>query len=121
MKVRRLDAYGDWTFGQGTANYADDGESTAQRVRTRLLMFLGDWFLNLAVGMPWLTDFERPANLADIERSARLTILQTTGVAQLDSLDLTLSPDRELQVTAEVQTTDGNASTVVVSYGSANR
>ena len=114
MKVRRLDAAGDWTFGQGRANYAARGESTAQRVRTRLLCFLGDWFLDLDQGMPWLDDFERPGNLADIERTARMTILQTSGVAQLDSLELALSPARVLTITASVTSTDGDASTLVV-------
>ena len=114
MKVRRLDPFGDWTFGQGRANYADRGESTAQRVRTRLLSFLGDWFLNLDQGLPWIDDFERPGNLVDIERAARLTILQTTGVAQLDELDLVLSADRVLTMTAEITTTDGDASTITV-------
>jgi hypothetical protein len=115
MKVRRLDYFADWTFGQGLANYADRGESTAQRTRTRLLSFQGDWFLDLDYGMPWLTDFERPGNLPDIERAARLTILQTSGVAQLDELDLVLSPERILTITADVESTDGDANTITVS------
>ena len=113
MKVRRLDGASDWTFGQGRGNYADHGESTAQRTRTRLLCFQGDWFLDLTNGMPWLNDFERPGNLPDIERAARMTILQTSGVAQLDSLDLALSPARSLVITADVQTTDGDTPTIV--------
>lgn len=121
MKVRRLDYYQDWTFGQGRANYADKGESTAQRTRTRLLSFAGDWFLDLDNGMPWLDDFERPGNLPDIERAARLTILQTSGVAQLDTLELILSPGRVLTITADVQSTDGDADTLTVdNYGPAN-
>lgn len=121
MKVRRLDAHGDWTFGQGRANYADRGESTAQRTRTRLLSFLGDWFLDLDFGMPWLDNFERPGNLVALERAARLTILQTSGVAQLDSLELVLSPERVLTITAAVISTDGDASTLVVAInGPAN-
>lgn len=108
MKVRRLDRNDDWTFGQGHANYADGSESTSQRVRTRLQSFLGDWFLDLAYGMPWLDDFERPANLPDLERAARITTLQTSGVAQLDELDLVLDPSRLLVMTVSIQTSDGD-------------
>ena len=121
MKVRRLDAFGDGTFGQGHANYARHGESTAQRTRTRLLCFLGDWFLDLDNGMPWLTDFERPGNLTDIERAARMTILQTDGVAQLESLVLNLSDTRQLTVQAAIISTDGDANTLTVNInGPAN-
>jgi hypothetical protein len=112
MKVRRLDRADDWTFGQGHANYADGSESTSQRVRTRLQSFLGDWFLDLSYGMPWLDDFERPGNLPDLERAARITILQTSGVAQLDELDLVLDPDRLLVMTADIQSSDGDADRV---------
>lgn len=121
MKVRRLDFFGDWTFGHGRANYADHSESTAQRTRCRLLSFRGDWFLDLSHGMPWLDNFERPGNLPAIERAARLTILQTSGVAQLDELTLDLSPDRHLTITAAVITTDGDPLTLsVVNNGPAN-
>jgi hypothetical protein len=114
MRVRRLDPYSDWTFGHGRANYADHSESTAQRTRCRLLSFAGDWFLDLTHGMPWLDDFEKPGNLTDIERAARMTILQTTGIVQLDELTLVLSPERRLTVTAAVVTTDGDAPTIAV-------
>lgn len=86
-----------------------------------MLSFLGDWFLDLDFGMPWLDNFERPGNLVALERAARLTILQTSGVAQLDSLELVLSPERVLTITAAVISTDGDASTLVVAInGPAN-
>ncbi|MEX3859628.1 hypothetical protein AB3X94_37190 [Paraburkholderia sp. BR10923] len=121
MKVRRLDHFGDWTFGQGLSNYADGSESTQQRVRTRLLSFLRDWFLDLTHGMPWLDDFERPGNLVDIERAARLTILQTVGVARLDDLILDLSEDRVLTMQVSIATTDDDTlDLTVVNNGPTN-
>jgi hypothetical protein len=114
MRVRRLDPYGDWTFGHGRSNYADHTESTEQRTGCRLLSFRGDWFLDLTHGMPWLDDFEKPGNLPDIERAARMMILQTSGIAQLDELDLVLTPDRHLTITAAVTTTDDDDLNLVV-------
>src|SRR5437660_1601027 len=44
------------TFGNGGADFlVDSAEAVAQSVRTRLLLFAGEWFLDLAAGTPWLT------------------------------------------------------------------
>ncbi len=107
MKVRRLDAKHDWTFGQGRANYANYAESVAQRVKTRLWSFQGDWFLNLEHGLPWLPNFERPADLRQIESMIKHAILQTHGVRELLNLELEWDAStRHLTITAQLKDHD---------------
>lgn len=93
MRVRRVDADGDWTFGRGRYSYAATTESVAQRVKTRLQSFQGDWFLDLDHGLPWFARFEKPADLSLLESDIKRCILETPGVATLTTFSITLDPD----------------------------
>ena len=103
MRVRRIDKDGDWTFGRGRNSYAAMGESVAQRVKTRLQSFLGDWFLDLDHGLPWFARFEKPADLALIEADVKRCILETQGVASLTAFSIDLDPDtRKCTISASI-------------------
>ena len=103
MRVRRIDADGDWTFGRGRACYADTSESVAQRVLTRLRSFTGDWFLDLSHGLPWFDLMKRPADLARIERAVKRHILKTDGVHSITAFEMAPDPQtRNLVVTTTI-------------------
>jgi len=113
MRVRRIDANGDWTFGSGRASYADRSESVAQRVKTRILSFQSDWFLDLSHGLPWFQLIERPADLARIERAVKSQILRTDGVSKIT--DFSMSPNvttRQLSITTTIVDVYGVESTI---------
>jgi hypothetical protein len=113
MRVRRIDGKGDWTFGAGRASYADRSESVGQRVKTRLLSFRGDWFLDLAHGLPWFQLIERPADLARIEREVKGQILRTDGVSQI--IAFSMAPNvttRQLNITTTIVDIYGVESTI---------
>jgi len=102
-RVRRITSSGDWTFGSGRAGYANDSESVAQRVKTRLLSFEMDWFLDLEHGMPWFQMTEKPASLARIETEIKTCILETDGVARIIDYAQRFDPEtRRLQIEAGV-------------------
>lgn len=55
MRVRALSATGDYTWGQGGANFlVDSPAAVAQLVETTLLLWQGEWFLDVLYGTPWL-------------------------------------------------------------------
>ncbi|MCG9064727.1 hypothetical protein LH425_06680 [Laribacter hongkongensis] len=113
MRVRRIDAAGDWTFGQGRASYAGTSESVAQRVKTRLQSFMMDWFLDLDHGLPWLGDIERPADLTRIERDIKLHILRTPGVAEIRAFEMAQdTTSRRLRIMTTLRDIHGRESTV---------
>jgi hypothetical protein len=115
--VRRLDQNGDITFGRGIESFATGSEAAAQRARTRMLLIVGEWFLNTDAGVPW---FQIPAsgvqpimgvtrNLPYTEAVLKARILGTDGIATLESFSMTFDGEtRKLKVAAMVRTVDGD-------------
>lgn len=101
MRVRRLDANHDWTFGQGFANYAGESEAIAQCVQTRLWSFVNDWFLDLEHGLPWLEQMERAVNLADWEIKIKQQVLETIGVEKITAYHANFDPETR-RLTVEI-------------------
>ena len=52
LTVRSLDSNGDPLQGNGQDNFISDLQAVAQIIKTRLLLFEGEWFLDLLDGLP---------------------------------------------------------------------
>ena len=63
--------------------FVTGAEATAQAVRARLRLFLGEWFLDVSQGTPWFQSIlgKAPQDVAEIELKNR--ILSAPGVAQI--------------------------------------
>jgi hypothetical protein len=116
MLVRRLDDNHDMTFGQGIANMADEAESVAQRVYTRLLLLFSEWFLDTDAGVPYLRDVTiKPANMPLAEAVIKQTIIETDGVLEIRSFNMTLDREtRRLTISATVSNVYGTTSNIKV-------
>lgn len=80
-------------------------QAARQGIRDRLLLFRGEWFLNLDVGVPW---FQRILGQKFVEAIARAeiraAILDYPAAAEVPVLDLTFDPaERKLSVAFEVR------------------
>jgi hypothetical protein len=54
MRYRKLDSTGDMQFGHSSADFWHNvPEAVGQSVMTRLLLFRGEWFLDITEGTPW--------------------------------------------------------------------
>lgn len=108
MSFRALDSNGDWTFGNGRANYLRDQDEINANVQTRLLSWVGDCFFDLAEGVDYnnLLDIGTK-NLLDI--NIRRVILQTAGVLRINSYESAIdrSP-REFSARVGITTIFGN-------------
>jgi hypothetical protein len=111
MRYRKLDANGDYTFGQGLSNFfIDVPEAPAQAARTRLLLWLGTWFLDLTAGVPYLTKVLGKYTGQTRDPVLQATILQTEGVLSLDSYSSSFDPNtRAFTVNAQAETIFGTA------------
>jgi len=104
MRVRALDALGDWTYGKGRNNYKTGLLAVSQNIQTRLLSFLGDCFFSLDSGIDWFNLLGSKNQLA-INLAVSKEILNTQDVTGLIQLGIDLDVNRNLTITYQVQTT----------------
>ena len=110
MIGRALDSNNDLIVERGQLKLVEDGAETVQHVRTRLLFYLNEWFLDLTAGTPYFEEvFVKPANLANIESILKQRVLETPGVLSLIefSLDYEGGSFRRLTVTFSAETVYG--------------
>lgn len=43
MKYRKLDNTGDYSFGSGLTDFVENKEAIAQAIKTKILLFYGEW------------------------------------------------------------------------------
>lgn len=114
MIVRGIDAEGDWLYGKGRNDYLKNNDAIGQSILTRLKSFLGDCFFANSAGLDWF-NLLGSKNQAALELAVRSTILNTSGVVQLNELSIILDSSRRLTMTYSVDTvyTQLNTSDVI--------
>lgn len=103
MQIRQLDKDGDWTFGQGKANYLKNDNAIKLNIQTRYNEWVGDCFFNATAGIDWLNVFgfnQLDAILVNVKR----LILQSEGVVELQDLGYALPPSRNLSIQYSIKT-----------------
>lgn len=96
MRVRKLSPTGDYQFGNGQADfYQDVPEAVGQVCVTRLKLWLGEWFLDVEDGTPYMqTLLGKHPNLLE---SANVTVQQraidTQGALDVKNFESALDPD----------------------------
>jgi len=84
-------------------------EQMAQRISTRLKLFLAEWFLDTGQGVPWFEQIlvKNPRRTL-VFGVLKRTILETPGVQELTSFDIVERDDRKIMVQFTVTTSNGN-------------
>lgn len=95
MRYRRLSASGDYTFGQGLANFwVNSPNGVGQSVQTRLGLWAGEWFLDLTEGTPYsqqILGYQPTQTLRDM--AIRQRVLDTNGVLSIVSYASEVDPE----------------------------
>jgi hypothetical protein len=128
MRYRKLDQNGDMQFGHGAGDFwKDQPEAVGQSIKTRLLLFAGEWYLDTSAGTPWggfplnqsvvqqgkilseHTQFSRDAAI-------RERIITTDGVMTLNNYGSAFNANsRAFSVGAQVDTVYGGPISVIIS------
>src|SRR5271170_6520126 len=116
MRYRQLSPTGDYVFGQGSQNfYIDIPATVGQLVKTELLLHQGEWFLNLAYGMPWETQVLGRNTAATRDAAIKTLVLGMQGVTQINSYTSSLNAiNRTFTVNMTITTIYSNAPIPVV-------
>ena len=112
MISRSLNSSNDLYLLNGRISTVQDGNEVLQHVRTRLLTYQAEWFLDTTAGVPYLQSILiKPANLSATESIIKSEILQTPGVDGLSSFGLEFNKTtRTLNINFTAQTTYGDVS-----------
>ena len=84
MIYRQLDENWDYTFGHSKAGFLKDAEAVAQAIKSRLLLFYGEWWEDTEDGLPfWQRIIGSPGNsdnLRAVDYLYKSRIQETEGV-----------------------------------------
>ena len=118
MRYRKLSPLGDYTFGNGQLDfYRDEPAAVGQSVKTRLLLWLGEWFLNTDDGTPFMQGIlgKHSKNTADVTIQDR--VLNTTGVTSIENYASTVDGNsRAMDVQFDLNTIYGPTTVEVSNY-----
>lgn len=85
----KLDTTGDIDLTTGDLVLLEGPDAIAQHLRIRLRFYLGEWYLDTRIGIPYFqTILVKGARLNIVRAIFRKVILTTPGVEGLRSLDL---------------------------------
>lgn len=101
---------GDMTFGRGARNFLVDSPlAVAQAVLTRLKLWQGEWFLDLAAGTPWLQQvLGKPRGPGSPDAAIRARITGTPFVTRLtDYASSYTATTRSFTVSGKITTAFG--------------
>ncbi|MGP2502260.1 hypothetical protein ACTUSN_12825 [Pantoea ananatis] len=109
MRYRREDDDGDYTFGHGDDTWLiNSPETVAQAVKTRFLLWYGQWFLDTTAGTPWIQSVLGKQKPETYNLAIRQRILETQGVKSIQAFDTTTdSTTRRVVFTATIDTIYG--------------
>lgn len=95
MKDMALSENGDiFIDDSGNAIIVDSLDEVKQRLHTRLLRFLGEWYLNTTLGVPYIQDIliKNPSQSTVINNIKKI-ILETQEVTAITSFEMRLATD----------------------------
>lgn len=109
MRYRREDDDGDYTFSQGDDTWLiNSPEAVAQAIKTRFLLWYGQWFLDSTAGTPWIQSVLGKQKPETYNLAIRQHILETQGVNSIVSFTTDLNTKtRRVTFTATIDTIYG--------------
>lgn len=104
----KLDSQHDLLFKDGKLVLVSGANLVAQRIKVTLLTFLGEWFIDTTIGIPYLEQvLVKPADKTKIENIFRKKILSVSGVKKVQSVDTLINrSERVLEVKFVVETSE---------------
>ena len=109
MLGKALNGNNDIFIKNGRFAVVTDGAQVVQHLRTRLRFFLGEWFLDLTVGVPYLQQIlKKPFDIAKVEALIKSEILNTPDIEKLTRFESSFNGEtRKLTINFDAETSYG--------------
>jgi len=108
MSSFQLDNDHDLKVTNNSLTLTEGLEAIRQHLLCVLQTFLGEWFLDQDVGVPYYQEIlVKQPSFQTVSQVLRAKILGTPGVLELLSFDLRYLSNRELRLDFSAETTDG--------------
>lgn len=119
MRYRKLSPTGDYVFGSGELDfYRDVPAAVGQAVQTRLLLWLGEWFLDIEEGTLFMQGIFGKHSQETADATIQDRMAGTQGFVDIESYESLLDRDtRRLSVTSTINTIYGVTKVQVQNYG----
>jgi hypothetical protein len=84
-------------------------EYYAQKIKIKLLFYLGEWFLDTSLGVDWFgVVLVKSPNLITIDNLLKITVTEEPFVIKIDKWKTTFDkPNRVLTIVAQIETDEG--------------
>jgi hypothetical protein len=119
MRYRKLSPTGDYVFGHSQVDFlVNTPETVAQAIETSLRLWLGEWYLNINDGTPYLEGIlgYHSQDMADANLKARIENVQ--GVVNISEYSSSVDPvTRKYSATCTVNTLYGPTQVEIQNLG----
>lgn len=109
MKYRKLTEEGDYTFGGGPNNFIEGTEAIAQKIKTTLLLFYGEWWEDLTIGLPMFQSILGQVNTQNVSIALKnlveTKLLSIEGVQQIQDINIDIH-ERNITLTVALTVND---------------
>jgi hypothetical protein len=104
-----LDANGDIDLTNGEARIVTGNDAIAQHLRIRFKTFLGEWFADRRIGVPWRqVVFVKKPNMRLVRALIREVVATTPGVAAVEDLQVRIGSDRVASISFTARAPNGD-------------
>ncbi len=106
---------GDIVIRNGDIVTITEPQATAQRLEQKLLLWRGEWFLDVNAGFPWLQDILGRRPSPQVVRSLIFDLVQSDPeVRAVESLTIETADERGLRIEFTARLQNGQPQTVEV-------
>jgi len=108
MSSFQLDNDGDLLVTNNRLTLTTGAEAVKQHLQSRLRTFLGEWFLDTSIGVPWFQEvLVKQPSFQVIQSVLKSIIVDTPGILELTFFEFDYDNSRELTLEIEALTSDG--------------
>lgn len=121
MQYRAIDQHGDYVLGNNQNDYLTGTNAVGQAVATKLRMIYGEWFEDVAIGLPYFRSMLGQVNSDQIKRALTMAVTQALqDLSEVQTVNgITIDYDnskRTLKMTVDVTTSQGDTATAEVVF-----